>query len=83
MQLMVKLETLVEQTEWWMQASFSSFSSSFTKIDLVEASFNEIVSVKLELSIRTVLETSNSCLSDVGSANGFVKQVQTEARKET
>jgi hypothetical protein len=43
-----------------MQANFSSFSSSFTKIDLGSASFNEIVSVKLELSIRTVLETSNS-----------------------
>ena len=60
MQLMVKPEILGEQIELWTQASFSSFSRFFTKIDLCEASFNEIVSVKLELPIRTVLETSNS-----------------------
>jgi hypothetical protein len=43
-----------------MQDRFSSFSRFFTERDLGSASFNEIVSVDLELSIRAVLETSNS-----------------------
>jgi len=48
-----------ELLETSLQANFFLFSRFFTEKYVLKASFNQIVSIDLELYARTVLETSN------------------------